>query len=133
MSEIANGELLFRYAKPEAFPAGQEEIPISIFNDSELSCDWNLYQKNPEKSFNIEHGRSIIVEITVCDHIKNPTNPKRVGELVPAWQQVIKHDPVPDISGDPFTPNESHTLIKGRKRAAVTSIIRDNSRLRQST
>lgn len=130
MSDIANGELLFRYAKPEAFPEGQIEIPTTIFNDNEMSCDWHHYQKAPESSFNIQHGRSVVVEITVCDEIKNPTNPKRAGQLVAEWRQTVRHDPVPHILNDPFTPNESHALIEGKKRGAVTSIIRDNSRVR---
>ncbi|WP_378014642.1 hypothetical protein [Aeromonas dhakensis] len=130
MSDIANGEFLFRYAKPEAFPDGQSEIPTTIFNDKELSCDWHHFQKKPEESFNIQHGRSVVIEITVCEEIKNPTNPKRSGELVPDWKQEVKHDPVPEIAGNQFTPNESHSLIKGKKRSAVTSIIRDNSRVR---
>lgn len=128
MSSINNGEVLYRYAKPEAFPSDQKEIPISIFNDNELSCDWEKYQKAPIESYNIEYGRSVIIEITVCEEIKNPSNPKRIGEIVPAWKQTVEHDPVPNIDGDPFTPNESHSLIKGKKKAAVTSTIRDNSK-----
>lgn len=130
MFEIANGEILFRYAKPEAFPAGQKEIPTTIFNDKDMSCDWNFYQNRPEDSFNIKRGRSVIIEITVCDDIKNPTNPKRVGERVDSWKQEIRYNPVAEIKDDPFTPNEAHSLIKGSKRGAVTSIIRDNSKLR---
>lgn len=121
MQEIDNGERLYRYAKPTAFPHGQSEIPAIIFNDKELSCDWEEYQKNPETSFHIAQGREVIIQITVCEEIKNPTNPKRVGEPVLEWKQEIIHSP--------SRSNDSHSLIKGKKKSAVTTIIRDNSKI----
>ncbi|MDN3615861.1 hypothetical protein [Vibrio gallaecicus] len=47
---ILDGETLFRYADPKILPEGQEELPLSIFNDKEMSCDWDKYQKSPESS-----------------------------------------------------------------------------------
>ena len=130
MSEISDGEILYRYAKPGAFPQDQAEIPTAIFNDPEMSCDWAYYQTVPEQSFNIQHGRSVIIEITVCDEIRNPTNPKRAGEIVADWKQEIFHDPVELKADDPFTPNKSHSLIKGKKRGPVLASIREHSRKR---
>lgn len=121
MEEIKNGEKLYRYAKPSAFPEGQKEIPTVIFNDRELSCDWERYQKAPEKSFHIAQGKEVVIEITVCEDIKNPTNPKRSGEIITDWKQDIIHDP--------SKSNKSHSLIKGKKKSAVTSVIRDNSKI----
>jgi len=121
MNEIPNDELLYRYAKPEAFPLDQSEIPASIFNDPELSCDWEQYQKNPRLSYHVQQGKSVIVGINVCEAIKNPTNPKRAGVPVPHWKQEIVHAP--------SKSNDSHSLIRGKKKSAVTSTIRDNSRI----
>ena len=121
MQEIDNAERLYRYVKPSVFPDGQSEIPTVIFNDKELSCDWEKYQKNPETSFHIKQGREVIIEITVCEEIKNPTNPKRVGEIVLEWKQEVLYAP--------SKSNKSHSLIKGKKKSAVTTIIRDNSKI----
>ena len=127
MSQIQDGETLYRYADPAAFPTGQTEIPTSIFNDPDLSCDWKSLQCNPESSPHVENGRKMIVSISVCDAIRNPTNPKREGERVSAWSQEILHNPLDLKDGDPFTPNESHSLIRGKKKGAVTTAIRENS------
>ena len=92
MCNINNNEVLFRYANPEAFPPGQKEIPLSIFNDPELSCDWEHYQKHPENSIHVtENKKTIIVSITVCDEICNPRNPKGNGDIVNDWKQKIYH------------------------------------------
>ena len=127
--EILDGETLYRYARPDIFPEGQTEIPLSIFNDPELSCDWMKFQKTPELSPQVIHGKSIVIAISVCDAIRNPKNPKQEGQIISEWVQQFLHDPVPPIKDDPFTPNESHSLIKGRKKAAVTTAIRENSTL----
>lgn len=128
MSEIPDGEILYRYARPDAFPPEQKEIPGFVFNDPEMSCDWERYQKAPEHSFHIAEGKTRILEITVCDEIRNPRNPSRDGEKVAAWQQKILHDPV-DHPKHGFL--ESHSLIKGKKKKAVTDAIAENSRFYQ--
>lgn len=127
MSYIQDGEILYRYADPAAFPEGQTDLPTSIFNDSELSCDWEKLQAAPASSPHVANGRRMVVSITVCDAIRNPTNPKRVGSCVPDWKQEILHDPKEEKEDDAFTPNESHSLIRGKKKGAVTTAIRDNS------
>lgn len=124
---IPDGQILFRYAKPSAFPEGQSELPSSLFNDPELSCDWQAYRANPETSFHIQEGRTEIVAITICDAIRNPTNPKRQGEKVAAWQQAIIHDPLSQEDDPQHGANEAHALIKGKKKMAVVNAIRDNS------
>lgn len=124
---IADDETLFRYADPKILPEGQEELPLSIFNDKDMSCDWERYQTSPETSPHVASGRSLLISICVCDDIKYPKNPKRVGEVVPAWGQEVLHDPLAEQEGNIFTPNESHALIKGKKKAAVTTAIRNNS------
>lgn len=126
---IPDGEFLFRYAKPEAFPEGQTDIPVGIFQDNDLSCDWERYQKSPDRSFHIAEGRNVIIRITVCDEIRNPTNPKRTGQRVADWAQEIIHDPIKkgqDVNHLEME-NISHSLIRGRKRAAVVKAIADNS------
>ena len=127
MSNILDGEVLYRYADPRVFPEGQTELPTSIFNDPNLSCDWQKVQLNPELSPHVANGRNMIVSIAVCDSIRNPTNPKRSTQLVPDWKQDILHDPLPAQQGNAFTPNPSHALIRGKKKGAVTTVIRDNS------
>ncbi|HGY9592116.1 MULTISPECIES: hypothetical protein [Vibrionaceae] len=128
---IADGETLFRYADPKILPEGQEELPLSIFNDKEMSCDWDKYQASPEKSPHVTSGRSLLISIKVCDDIRYPKNPRRVGEAVPAWEQEVIHDPLTAQEGNIFTPNESHSLIKGKKKGAVTTAIRNNSTYRK--
>ena len=44
MCIIPDGEVLYRYVRPEAFPPGQEEIPDSIFFDKNLCIDF-LYNQ----------------------------------------------------------------------------------------
>lgn len=127
MSDIVDGEVLYRYADPRAFPEGQTELPTSIFNDPNLSCDWQKIQLNPERSPHVANGRNMVVSIAVCDSIRNPVNPKRSTQLVPDWKQDILHDPLPEELGNAFTPNPSHALIRGKKKGAVTTAIRDNS------
>ncbi|HHK8423454.1 TPA: hypothetical protein ACQYBJ_004502 [Vibrio parahaemolyticus] len=124
---ITDGETLFRYADPKILPEGQNELPLSIFNDVEMSCDWEKYQKSPESSPHVSSGRSLLISIKVCEDIRIPKNPKRVGEAVAAWAQEIVYDPLSEVEGNKFTPNESHSLIKGKKKAAVTTAIRNNA------
>lgn len=124
--EISDGEVLYRYAYPKVLPEGQDELPVSIFTDTEMSCDWSHYQKTPESSPHVAHGRSLIIAISICDEIRNP---KKLGIVVPEMVQQVLHDPTEEVTGDPFTPNESHSLIKGRKKAIVTIAIRDNAKL----
>lgn len=62
--EIPDGEILYRYCSPDIFPDGQEEIPASIFNDKELSCDWEQYQKNPLNSYHIAEGKRCVIQKT---------------------------------------------------------------------
>jgi hypothetical protein len=128
MSDIADGETLYRYANPAAFPPGQEEVPVSIFNDPEMSCDWEKLQAKPETSLHVQHGKTVIVSIKVCDAIRNPVNPKRTSVVVPDWKQEIMHDPLKADPNDKFTPNEAHALVKGRKKAAVLDALRENSK-----
>lgn len=82
MEEIPNGEILFRYAIPWAFPEGQLEIPAAVFMDPNLSCDWQMYQTAPQESFHISEGRTIIVSITICEAIKHPHNPRGVPNAI---------------------------------------------------
>ena len=66
-----------------------------------------------------------MIEISVCDEIKNPRNPKRKGQVVPDWKQQVIYDPIVDpVHG----PNDAHSLIKGRKKMAVRNAIVANSK-----
>lgn len=127
MSQIDDGETLYRYVKPDVLPIGQEELPASIFNDSELSCDWKKLQSAPNLSPHVKNGKRLIVSIEICDGIRNPVNPKQTNVVVAEWKQDIIHDPKAAVETDIFTPNPSHALIKGKKKGAVTTAIRDNS------
>lgn len=128
MSEIPNGEILFKYIYPKALPEGQDDIPVSIFNDPELSCDWERFRNDPYTSFHIEEGKTTIIAITVSDDIKYPKNPKRKGQIVDAWKQDIIHDPVSEEDDPRHGENFAHSLIKGRKKLAVKEAIKDNSK-----
>lgn len=125
--EISDGEILFRFAKPEAFPPGQTGIPEGIFNDESLSCDWKKLRHDPSTSFHINEGRSKVVQIQVCDEIRNPTNPKRVGVAVPDWKQEIIHDPISAEEDPAHGENPAHALIQGRKKKPVVAAIVRNA------
>ena len=126
---IPDGEILYRYVKPEALPPGQSEIPTSVFQDQELSCDWKKLMPNPLNSFHISEGKSCVIEITVCDEIRNPTNPKRTGQVVPEWKQQIIYDPLSAEEDTLHGCNPAHSLIKGKKKGAVVDAIKRNSRV----
>lgn len=128
-TEIPDGEILYRYCNPQVFPKGQTDIPTSIFNDRELSCDWERYQKNPFSSFQIQEGKICVIQITVCDAIRNPTNPKRVGQVEPAWHQDIIHSPVTAEDDPVHGANQAHSLIRGSKKLPVVEAIRDNAQI----
>ena len=116
--EIPDGEILFRYCMPQVFPPGQIEIPTSIFNDPNLSCDWEKYRSDPSTSFHIAEGKTRIISITINDDIRNPKNPQK-GYPVAAWKQRIIHDPKAEEDDMIHGANEAHSLINGRKKAAV--------------
>lgn len=131
---IPDGEYLYKYVKPDAFPSDQVDVPFTIFQDSNsksLSCDWAAKQLYPDQSFHIKEGKSTIVRIFVCNEIKFPTNPKRQGQLVPDWQQEIIYDPIAigEDERHPTIENPSHSLINGPKKTPVAKIIADNSEI----
>ena len=124
-SVIPDGEVLYRWCRSDAFPKDQVEIPASLFSDIELSCDWARFRPDPSTSFHVLEGKTRVIEISVCDEIKNPRNPKRKGQIVPAWKQQVIYDPIADpVHG----PNDAHSLIKGRKKMAVRDAIVANSK-----
>lgn len=127
MCEIPDGEILFKYVHPAALPEDQKEIPKSIFNIPDLSCDWEEYRADPYTSFHIDEGKTIVISITVCDEIKRPRNPKREGQLVEAWFQDVIHDPVSEEDDPKHGANPAHSLISGKKKGAVQEAIKDNS------
>lgn len=123
-SVIPDGEVLYRWCRSDAFPKDQVEIPASLFCDSELSCDWAKFRPDPSTSFHVGEGKKRVIEILVCDEIKNPRNPKQKGQIEPAWLQEVIYDPIEDsVHG----PNDAHSLIKGRKKMAVQNAIVANS------
>lgn len=125
--EIPNGEFLFRYCHPRAFPIDQVEIPVGIFQDEELSCDWEKIRTDPLTSYHIGEGLSIVIKIAVCDEIKNIKNPKRTGQIVADWHQDIIYAPVSEQEDPKHGANDAHCLIKGRKKAAVCKALSENS------
>jgi hypothetical protein len=68
-----------------------------------------------------------VVEIRVCDDIRNPKNPKRYGQVVDAWRQQILYDPLTAAQDPVHGANDAHSLIIGRKKAAVREAIVSNS------
>jgi hypothetical protein len=124
---IPDGEILFRFAKKEAFPPDQTELPTSIFNDPELSCDWKKFRPDPRTSFHIAEGKNQVIAIVVCDEIRNPRNPKRIGEIVDDWKQQIIYAPIKGNQDMRHGANKAHSLIKGKKKAAVIEALRKNS------
>lgn len=128
--EIPDGEKLYRYYSPNALPEGQTEVPTGIFKDIELSCDWAKYRINPSTSYHYkEEGLTAVVEITVCEEIRNPTHPtKGRGKPVQEWHQDIIHDPVSEMQDPQHGANDAHSLIKGRKKIVICEAIASNSR-----
>ena len=124
---IPDGQVLYRYAKPAAFPVGQVGIPPGIFNDIEMSCDWQRYRSNPEQSFHIAEGRTVIFAISIHDDIRNPKNPKRDGAIVIEWHQEIIHSPVTAEQDEVHGANIAHSLIKGKKKQPVIVALQANT------
>ena len=123
-NEIPNGETLFRYCLPSAFPQDQKEIPVSIFQiEKELSCDWKKFRNDPRTSHHVIEKRNRVISILVCDKIKNPTNPKRNGAPVPDWKQDIIYSPITAEEDLIHGENKAHSLIKGPKKIAICNII----------
>jgi len=125
--QIPDGEILYRYVKPAAFPDGQEEIPGGIFSDPELSCDWKKYNSRPQESPQVKIGKTVIIAINICEEIRNPSNPKNSGKKEVDWHQEIIYDPVKtnEITGE--EENLAHSLISGKKKKAVTDAIVKNA------
>jgi len=94
-----------------------------------MSCDWERYQKDPYSSFQIQVGKICVIKITVCDAIRNPTNPKRYGQVEPAWHQDIIHSPVTAEDDPVHGANQAHSLIRGSKKLPVVEAIRDNAQI----
>ena len=67
--------------------------------------------------------------ILLCDAIRNPTNPKRIGKVEPAWRQDIVHAPVAAEDDIVHGANEAHSLIRGKKNLPVVEAIKDNARV----
>lgn len=111
--------MLFRFCSPFAFPPDQVDIPNAIFNDPSLSCDWRHYRQDPATSFHVREGLTRIIEIDVCDEIRNPRNPKRIGQKVLDWHQDIYHDPLKAEDDPLHGENPAHSLIDGKKKLAV--------------
>ena len=132
-NHIPDGEILFRYCNPKAFPEGQDKIPAGIFSDRELSCDWKKFRQDPMTSFHINEGKTCVICINVCDSIKNPINPKRTGQKVPEWKQEIIHSPVTAFEDKKHGANQAHSLIKGLKKLPVCLAIAENSSLYNNT
>jgi hypothetical protein len=127
-TEIPDGEILYRYCSPFAFPPDQEEIPTSVFQDANLSCDWERYRPDPRTSFHLDEGKTRLILITVCDEIRNPRNPKRQGQIVIDWHQDIIHNPLTAEQDPRHGANPAHSLVRGKKKRAVQDALVDNSR-----
>ena len=127
-SKIPEGEHLFRYFNPIIIPEGQIDIPVAIFKDKELSCDWEYYKKNPFSSFHIEEGCSRVIQITVCEEIINIRNPRGKGEIVEAWHQDIIYSPISQEQDEKHGENPAHSLIIGKKRDVVCNALKEHSK-----
>ncbi len=127
--DIPDGEILFRFVAPQAFPPGQTGIPDTIFEIQEMSCDWERFRKDPQTSHHFREGRNVIIELTVCEEIRNPRNPARPSQLQPDWAQKIYYDPIPPE--EKHGPNDAHSVVAGRKRIQVRNALVRNSRVRQ--
>jgi hypothetical protein len=111
--QITDGEKLFRYAKPAAFPVGQTQIPAGVYNDRELSCDWEKYRTTPETSFHVNEGKTLLIEITVHQDFRTLFNPRGIRQS--SWDQEIVHKPISDEDDKVHGKNDAHSLIIGNK------------------
>jgi hypothetical protein len=127
--EIPDGEILYRYYDPSAFPPDQVDIPTSIFNsnDGQLSCDWKKYRENIADTIHAKQGRTRVVQITISDSIRNPRNPKNFGKVEVNWHQDIVYNPVSDIYPEKYPDNFAHSLIIGKKKPPILEAIVRNS------
>ncbi len=117
LGQIPDGEILYRYIRPDALPAGQTEVPDSILQDKNLSCDWKKFQEQPETSPQVtQHGKTVILAIKICDDIRNPLNDS--GDI--QFPQDIRHSPTPSEETPEEAENYAHSLISGRKKLPVT-------------
>jgi len=120
--DIPDGEILFRYVKPPALPNGQTMIPLGLFKDPDLSCDWSKYQKSPQRSQHVvNYGRTVIIKITVCPDIRNPKDNQ--GKIITALVQKIRYMP--------SQKNTAHSTINGEKELVVRRAIADNAEFYQ--
>lgn len=119
---IPNNSILFRYINPSVLPIDQKEIPPAIFMNGELSCDWEEYCKEPQKSIHISQGKTCILVIEVCEDIRNPAIN---GQKEQSRHQDIFHNPVKDHPV--FTDNIAHSLIAGKKRNPVAQNISEST------
>ena len=87
---------------------------------------------DPSESPHVRIGNKLVIEITVCDDIRNPKNPKSKGRLEPAWRQEIIHDPTSEPVYGVEYDNNSHSLIRGLKRKPVREALVANSKLRKT-
>lgn len=116
---IPDGEVLWRYLKPEALPLDQPEIPVKYFTDKEMSCDWEHFLPDPKSSqYVYEYGYSI-VRIEVNDKIRNVKDP--TGNPIPGLDQKVLYEPTPE--------NDAHSVINGSKKLPVQQAIRDSATL----
>lgn len=127
--EIPNGEILYRYCCPNAFPEGQFEIPVAIFRDNnkELSCDWHFFRPDPSTSYHVTEGKTRIIIISVCDAIRNPVNPSRSTQKIPEWHQEIIYNPVSAEDDLVHGSNIAHSLIIGLKKLPICEALALNS------
>ncbi|OHD53881.1 MAG: hypothetical protein A2Y33_05205 [Spirochaetes bacterium GWF1_51_8] len=124
---ISDNEILFRYIKPQAIPVDQYELNLSFFSDTDLSCDWKKYRPDPKTSFHIEEGNSWIVEINICDEIRNPKDENH--NPLPLLHQEIYHDPLTAEQDPIHGENYAHSLIQGKKKMLVQEAIRSHSKI----
>lgn len=124
--EIPDGEFLFLYVFPFPVPEGQlNSVPHGVFQNGHgqrdtynLSVDWKARRIDPATSFHIQEGKTWVVEISVCEGVRNPVNWSRPHNAAPepGWKQRAVYDPQTAEDDPAHGANEAHSLLMGSKK-----------------
>lgn len=133
---IPDGNFLFLYVPPFPVPEDQlDAVPHTVFQSGQsdvanLSTDWQAKRPDPFSSFHMDEGKTLVVEIRVCDGIKNPVNTNQPSRPrpEPSWNQRPQYDPLTAEDDPRHGANEAHALLIGSKKLGPAKVLAQFSR-----